>query len=131
MEFCLQEYPEYYEIIKNPIDLDRISTKQRTSCYDTLDQLSSDLMLMFDNACKFNEPDSQIYKDALILQRLVLQTKLSLSSEDDGIPDVAGAVKEILISIFTSVYNHQDEEGRCYSDTLSELPEQDEVDGQK
>jgi protein polybromo-1 len=113
------------------MDLERISTKQRTSAYDTLDQLSADLMLMFDNACKFNEPDSQIYKDALILQRLVLQTKLSLSSEDDGVPDVAGAVKEILITIFTSVYNHQDEEGRCYTDTLSELPEQDEIDGQK
>ncbi|VVC98666.1 unnamed protein product [Leptidea sinapis] len=26
---------------------------------------------MFDNACKYNEPDSQIYKDALILQRVM------------------------------------------------------------
>jgi len=113
------------------MDLDRISVKQRTNAYDSLEQLSADLMLMFDNACKFNEPDSQIYKDALILQRLVLQTKLSLASDDDGFPDVPGAVKEILISIFTSVYNHQDEEGRCFSDTMSELPEYDEVDGQK
>lgn len=88
-------------------------------------------MLMFDNACKFNEPDSSIYKDALILQRLVLQTKMSIVADDDGVPDVRAAVKEILISIFTSVYNHQDEEGRCFTDTMAELPEYDEADGTK
>ena len=90
-----------------------------------------DLTLMFDNCYKFNEPDSQVYKDALVLQRLALQTKLNMSEDDDGIPDVRTAVREILLSIFTSVYNHKDEEGRCYSDTLAELPEFDEVDGQK
>lgn len=127
----MQEYPEYYDIIKNPIDLERIGNKQRNGTYETLEQLSADLMLMFDNACKFNEPDSSLYKDALTLQRLVLQTKTNLSAEEDGIPDVAGAVKEMLISLFTSVYNHQDEEGRCYTDTLAELPEHDEVDGVK
>lgn len=29
---------------------------------------------MFDNACKYNEPDSQIYKDALTLQSLAHRT---------------------------------------------------------
>ncbi|XP_021953815.1 protein polybromo-1 isoform X3 [Folsomia candida] len=125
------EYPEYYEIIKNPIDLERIGNKQRNGTYETLEQISGDLMLMFDNACKFNEPDSSIYKDALILQRLVLQTKMSIVADDDGVPDVRAAVKEILISIFTSVYNHQDEEGRCFTDTMAELPEYDEADGTK
>lgn len=122
------EYPEYYEVIKSPIDLEKICNKQRNGTYESLDHIANDFMQMFDNACKFNEPDSQIYKDALILQRLLLQTKLTISSED-GIPDVACSVREILTSIFTSVYNHQDEEGRCYSDTMAELPEFDEVEG--
>lgn len=72
-----------------------------------------------------------MYKDALVLQRLTLQTKLSMAEDDDQIPDVHGAVREIMTSIFTSVYNHQDEEGRCYTDTMAELPEFDETDGEK
>ncbi|OXU25338.1 hypothetical protein TSAR_015577 [Trichomalopsis sarcophagae] len=148
----VKEYPDYYE----------------NNGYDTLDDLVSDLLLMFDNACKYNEPDSQIYKyyinkianlpyvsidiqkwrqrykmatvvirhfevtsDALILQRLVLQTKLQLSEDEESVPDVAAAVQEILASIFTALYNHQDEEGRCYSDSMAELPEHDIVDGKK
>jgi protein polybromo-1 len=124
-------YPEYYEVIKNPIDLDRICHKVKVNSYDSLQHLLTDITLMLDNACKFNEPDSKIYKDALILQRLALQTKLSLAEDDDSVPDVPGAVKEILTSIFTSVYNHQDEEGRCYTDTMGELPEVEDIDGEK
>lgn len=71
------------------------------------------------------------FQDALILQRLVLQTKLQLSEDDESVPDVAAAVQEILATIFTALYNHQDEEGRCYSDSMAELPEHDIVDGKK
>jgi protein polybromo-1 len=49
-------------VIKRPIDLDRISQKLKTSQYEGLDDMVSDFVLMFDNACKYNEPDSQIYK---------------------------------------------------------------------
>ncbi|CAL8069132.1 unnamed protein product [Orchesella dallaii] len=124
------EYPQYYDVIKSPIDLEKICNKQRNGTYESMDHIANDFMQMFDNACKFNEPDSQIYKDALVLQRLLLQTKLTISSED-GTPDVPCAVREILTSIFTSVYNHHDEEGRCYSDTMAELPEFDEIESQK
>lgn len=65
------------------------------------------------------------------MQRLVLQTKLQLSEDEENVPDVTAAVQEILASIFTAVYNHQDEEGRCYSDSMAELPEHDVVDEKK
>lgn len=44
-------------------------------------------------------------------------------------PDTQVAVQEMLLSLFTILYNHQDEEGRCFSDSLAELPEYDEVEG--
>lgn len=50
---------------------------------------------------------------------------------DDSVPDVPQAVQELLLSLFTTFYNHQDEEGRCFSDSLAELPEYDEIDGNK
>ncbi|PSN42113.1 hypothetical protein C0J52_02963 [Blattella germanica] len=125
------EYPDYYEVIKRPIDLERISQKLKTAQYETLDDMVSDFVLMFDNACKYNEPDSQIYKDALMLQRVALQTKLQLREDEEAVPDVTAAVQELLTSLFISIYNHQDEEGRCFSDSMAELPEHDEIDGTK
>ncbi|XP_074113520.1 protein polybromo isoform X2 [Cotesia typhae] len=125
------EYPDYYEVIKQPINMEKIASTLKTNGYESLEELVSDFILMFDNACKYNEPDSQIYKDALILQRLVLQTKLQLSEDDENVPDVPAAIQEILATIFTALYNHQDEEGRCYSDSMSELPEHDIIDGKK
>ncbi|XP_075986420.1 protein polybromo isoform X8 [Anticarsia gemmatalis] len=130
------EYPDYYELIKNPIDMEKIAHKLKNNVYSSVNELASDFILMFDNACKYNEPDSQIYKDALILHRVCLQTKQMLSrpprsitnrEDDDAIPDVPAAVQELLLNLFTSVYNHQDEEGRCYSDSMAELPEHDEA----
>ncbi|XP_049837847.1 protein polybromo-1 isoform X3 [Schistocerca gregaria] len=125
------EYPDYYEVIKNPMDLEKIAQKLKTNQYESIEAMSSDFVLMFDNACKYNEPDSQIYKDALMLQRVALQTKSQLREDEDAVPDVAAAVQELLTSLFISVYNHQDEEGRCFSDSMAELPEHDEVDGTK
>lgn len=56
------DYPDYYEVIKKPIDMDKIGSKLKMGQYENLDDLVADLILMLDNACKFNEPDSQIYK---------------------------------------------------------------------
>lgn len=50
---------------------------------------------------------------------------------DEAVPDVPQAVQELFLSLFTSFYNHQDEEGRCFSDSLAELPEYDDTDGNK
>ncbi|XP_043487082.1 protein polybromo-1 isoform X7 [Polistes fuscatus] len=125
------EYPDYYEVIKQPMNMEKIASTLKNNGYDNLDELVSDFILMFDNACKYNEPDSQIYKDALILQRLVLQTKLQFSEDDESVPDVSAAIQEILATIFTALYNHQDEEGRCYSDSMAELPEHDIIDGKR
>lgn len=54
-----------------------------------------------------------------------------ISDSDEIVPDVPQAVQEILLSLFTAFYNHQDEEGRCFSDSLAELSEYDENDGNK
>lgn len=74
----IQDYPDYYDIIKNPVDMEKVAIKIRQQSYESLDELATDFMLMFENACKYNEPDSQIYKDALLLQQVVIQKKQAL-----------------------------------------------------
>lgn len=44
------------------MDLKRVQNRLSTDQYESLKSMIADLNLVFDNACKFNEPDSQIYK---------------------------------------------------------------------
>lgn len=118
------DYPEYYEIIKKPIDLDKIGMKIKSGVYENLDDILSDLNLLFDNAFKFNEPDSWIAKDSMTLQNFAIQKKLDLVElGTDGIPEVKSLVQDLLTNLFVSVYGHIDEEGRCYSESLLEIIE--------
>ena len=55
-------YPQYYLVIKNPIDLKEILHKIRSESYMDLNEMMSDVELMVENACTFNEEDSQVYK---------------------------------------------------------------------
>lgn len=118
-------------MIKDPVDMEKIFHRLKNTGYETLDDLVLDFDLMLDNACKYNEPDSQIYKDALMLQRVCRTTKQQLKEDDDTIPDVPAAIQDLLLNLFTTVYNHQDDDERCFSDSLADLPEHDEIDGKK
>lgn len=55
-------YPEYYNVIQNPMDLKTIASKIQNNAYTGLDEMFADLNLMISNAKHFNEPGSQIYK---------------------------------------------------------------------
>lgn len=65
-------YPDYYDVIDHPVDLKLIATKIQTSAYTSLTEMEKDLMQMTKNACTFNEPGSQIYKDAKTLKKVKL-----------------------------------------------------------
>lgn len=65
-----KQYPDYYDIIEHPIDLKFIATKIQTNAYISLSEMEKDLLQMTKNACMFNEPGSQIYKDAKTLKKV-------------------------------------------------------------
>ena len=64
------EFPSYYEVIKRPVDVAKIRERLFSHSYALLDDMFSDFRLLFDNTMKFNEPDSQLYRDAQILLRV-------------------------------------------------------------
>ena len=64
-----QNYPQYYEFIKQPISLMEISGKHQAKMYASLDAFEVDIKLMLDNAKFFNEEGSQIHQDALALEK--------------------------------------------------------------
>ena len=57
-----QKYPEYYEVIRAPIDLKTIAMKIQEGKYQNLDELEKDLHLMVRNAQTYNDPKSLIFK---------------------------------------------------------------------
>ena len=62
------EYPDYYQVIRQPLDLQGISRKRHQ--YETLEDAVSDFVLVFDNAMQYNMEGSQIYRDAKTLARV-------------------------------------------------------------
>lgn len=65
-----KQYPEYYDVIKSPIDLRMVAAKVQNCDYATAADMERDLLAMTKNACLFNEPGSQIYKDAKTLKKV-------------------------------------------------------------
>ncbi|KAL4805259.1 hypothetical protein BDV18DRAFT_140531 [Aspergillus unguis] len=61
-------YPDYYIEIKDPVAIDIIKRKSKRKKYNSVDHFMRDMDLMFNNAKAYNQPDSQIYKDAVDLQ---------------------------------------------------------------
>uniref|UniRef100_A0A3Q2X8U1 Protein polybromo-1 n=1 Tax=Haplochromis burtoni TaxID=8153 RepID=A0A3Q2X8U1_HAPBU len=117
------ELPDYYATIKRPIDMERVRSHMAAGRYQDVDALVEDFALMFNNACIYNEPESLIYRDALVLHRVLLETrKQQEGGEEFGPPAVGLLVRELIRNLFVSVMGHQDEEGRCYSDSLAEIP---------
>ncbi|KAL8873801.1 MAG: hypothetical protein Q9174_000787 [Haloplaca sp. 1 TL-2023] len=60
--------PEYYQEVKEPIAVDIIKRKQKRKKYQSVDHFMRDIDTMFNNAKSYNQDESQIYKDAVMLQ---------------------------------------------------------------
>uniref|UniRef100_A0A672K7G1 Bromo domain-containing protein n=1 Tax=Sinocyclocheilus grahami TaxID=75366 RepID=A0A672K7G1_SINGR len=118
------ELPDYYVAIKKPIDMEKVKSHMLANKYQDVDALVEDLVLMFNNACTYNEPESLIYKDALVLHKVLLETRRDLEGGDDAhVPDVARLIQELIRNLFVSVLGHQDDEGRCYKKLPKEYEE--------
>lgn len=60
-----KHYPDYYEIIKNPISLKLITKKLRDAQYRTVSEITYDHDLLAANAALYNGPESPVTKDAV------------------------------------------------------------------
>ncbi|KAF9654000.1 Bromodomain-containing protein [Thelephora ganbajun] len=55
-----EEVPDYYEVIKDPMDFSTMEHKLETNQYPNLDAFVDDAQLVFDN-CRIYNPDGSIY----------------------------------------------------------------------
>lgn len=78
-------YPDYYQIIKEPMDMGSIDRKISNNQYASLEELMHDISLMCKNAKQYNEPNSQVFIDANILEQ-VAQNKVKEICQKKNIP---------------------------------------------
>ncbi|CAF1187630.1 unnamed protein product [Rotaria sordida] len=91
-----KELPEYYDMIKNPVDFNKIKKKLSEYRYRSIDELEADVMLLCKNAQEFNMENSNIYEDSIILQSVFTNARerldkgeipISSNSEDESDDD--------------------------------------------
>lgn len=103
-------YPDYYDVIEHPIDLRLIATKIQTNAYSNLQEMERDLLQMVKNACQFNEPGSQIYKDAKMLKKIFTQKRLELETGKTKPTKRARALNSATIAALKEEVDSSDDE---------------------
>ncbi|XP_073696982.1 probable global transcription activator SNF2L2 isoform X1 [Garra rufa] len=81
-----KEVPEYYELIRKPVDFRRIRERVRNHKYRCIADLEKDVMQMCHNAQTFNLEGSQIFEDSIVLKSVfesARQRIVELSEEDN------------------------------------------------
>ncbi|KAI0936955.1 hypothetical protein AcV5_004968 [Taiwanofungus camphoratus] len=86
-----RQYPDYYQQIKRPIALDEIKAQLDAGAYASLESVKVDFETCFRNAKRYNIKESQIWKDAKYLHKLVVKEYNKMTGAND---DVTGEVAE-------------------------------------
>lgn len=68
-----KDFPEYFEIIERPISMYEIRKRIESNIYPDERSCIDDFKLMFNNCKLFNEDLSQIFKDAVNLQNILMK----------------------------------------------------------
>ena len=127
------EYPDYYQVIKQPIDLQMISRNRRR--YETLDEAVSDFTLVFDNAMRYNDDESLIYKDAKTLERAARHWRLDMESRSvdlRGSPcsskmsSAKGSLEQNIKELYTFLREFKGPNGRPIACPYMKLPSKSE-----
>lgn len=96
-------YADYYELIENPISLAEIHKKVSKSAYADSKEFVGDFQLMYDNAVKYNDPDSWIVHDA---QKLLENVELKVQAPGAGSEVTVGDLPRICEDILDEVINY-------------------------
>lgn len=69
----IKDAPDYYQVIKDPIDFKTIQERATRREYATLDQFTNDIMRVFHNCRLYNDSNTNYYKCADGLEKFFVQ----------------------------------------------------------
>ncbi|XP_050474454.1 ATP-dependent helicase brm-like [Bombus huntii] len=82
-----RELPDYYEIIKKPLTINKLLQKIEDGKYTDFDELEKDFMQLCKNAQIYNEEASLIYEDSIVLQSVFMDARQRIE-EESNISDI-------------------------------------------
>merc|ERR1711990_571715 len=82
-----KELPDYYEIIKKPVDIAKIQQRIDDEKYDDMSALQKDFMLLCTNTQQYNEDGSLIFEDSIVLQSVFTNARERIEQEPDEADD--------------------------------------------
>ncbi|XP_071208564.1 probable global transcription activator SNF2L2 isoform X2 [Salvelinus alpinus] len=82
-----KELPEYYELIRKPVDFKKIKERVRSHKFRSVSDLEKDVMLLCHNAQTFNLEGSQIYEDSIVLQSVFKSARQRIVKEEESEED--------------------------------------------
>jgi SWI/SNF-related matrix-associated actin-dependent regulator of chromatin subfamily A protein 2/4 len=80
-----KELPDYYEVIRKPVDIKKIKSRIANHRYRSLDDLQEDFMQLCRNAQTYNVEGSLIYEDSIMLQSVFTKARENFEKNDDSI----------------------------------------------
>ncbi|KAL1535168.1 hypothetical protein AAHA92_31253 [Salvia divinorum] len=81
------ELPDYFDIIKHPMDFGTVRKKLDCRAYKNLDELEADVNLICSNAMQYNASDTVYFRQARTIQELAKRDFKNLKHEGaDGVP---------------------------------------------
>ncbi|XP_075062877.1 SWI/SNF-related matrix-associated actin-dependent regulator of chromatin subfamily A member 4 isoform X2 [Mixophyes fleayi] len=90
-----KELPEYYELIRKPVDFRKIKERIRNHKYRSLNDLEKDVMLLCQNAQTFNLEGSLIYEDSIVLQSVFTSVRQKIEKEEESEGDESEEEEEM------------------------------------
>merc|ERR1719205_496090 len=78
-----KELPDYYEIIRKPVDIAKIQQRIEEDRYEDMDALERDFMVLCKNTQHYNEDGSLIFEDSIVLQSVFTNARERLEQEPD------------------------------------------------
>merc|ERR1712106_575964 len=78
-----KELPDYYEIIRKPVDIAKIQQRIEDEKYEDMDGLERDFMVLCKNTQHYNEEGSLIFEDSIVLQSVFTNARERLEQEPD------------------------------------------------
>merc|ERR1712228_327747 len=81
-----KELPDYYEVIRKPVDIAKIQQRIDDEKYEDMDALERDFMILCKNTQHYNEDGSLIFEDSIVLQSVFTNARERIEQEP-GDPD--------------------------------------------
>merc|ERR1712128_209524 len=78
-----KELPDYYEVIRKPVDVAKIQQRIEEEKYEDMDDLERDFMVLCKNTQHYNEEGSLIFEDSIVLQSVFTNARERLEQEPD------------------------------------------------